>query len=175
MRTLVQGLVLSLWACAEGPAPERGSNPDWRLEFRDVKGTEWKDEAMLARDGIFLYGNGDDDNMDGLRDDSSPVPVFGENDHAALRLLHLPDGATVAFDLPVAVPATPNVRLFARPHREQPITPGAWLHPKDLHREGAWPTVFVEGICVSEALLDTTIEVKVRNAAGSIVVRRFRI
>jgi hypothetical protein len=157
---------LSLCACAEAPAPERAANPVWRLEFRDGNGTEWKDEGTLARDGVSLYMNTDDDNRDGLRDDSSPAPVFGEDDHAALRLLDLPEGATVAFDLPVAPPATPNVRLFARPDRQLPITPGAWVDPRDMHREGGWPTVFVEGTRAWEALLDTTIEIKVR-AAGA--------
>ena len=40
----------------------------WRVEFRDVDGKVWKDEATAARTPIAMRTNDDDDNGDGLLD-----------------------------------------------------------------------------------------------------------
>jgi hypothetical protein len=156
---------LAWTACSADAPAEHLVASEWGFEVRDSYAKEWRSEASLAERGLAVVVNDDDDNQDGFVDNETPLPVEGENDLGAVRLLGVPDNAWVSFEV-----HGDGAQLFFRSNRTLPVEPGQWLR-RDAVALGADATVFIEGLRGGTAEL----VVRVRDAGGRVTSRRIAI
>jgi len=137
---------------------------DWGIEVRDSYAAAWRSEASLAERELMVVVNSDDDNEDGFLDNETPLPVEGENDLGAVRLLRVPADASVRFAVDGEV-----ARLFFRANRTLPVEPDQWLR-RDAAAFGTDATVFIEGLRGT-----TELEIQVRDVGGRVSRRRIKL